>query len=125
MADSWSPGIGRMAMRTASGSTSPIEGSNCLARDRDDDRAGSRHRQGATVGGIGIGVAAFRTGELRPGGATSSPVWCGALYRPSAKRRPAHADGNMEPRVRDLFTRLLMSGQYVRLIQPTPFVAAE
>jgi hypothetical protein len=31
----------------------------------------------------------------------------------------------MEPRVRDLFTRLLMSGQYVRLIQPTPFVAAE
>jgi hypothetical protein len=36
-----------------------------------------------------------------------------------------HADGNMEPRVRDLFTRLLMSGQYVRLVQPTPFVAAE
>src|SRR5580704_14488566 len=32
MADRWSPGIGRMAMRTASGSTSPIEGSSCWAR---------------------------------------------------------------------------------------------
>src|SRR5271166_1912886 len=32
MADRWSPGIGRMAMRTASGSTSPIEGSSCRAR---------------------------------------------------------------------------------------------
>jgi predicted nucleic acid-binding protein len=36
-----------------------------------------------------------------------------------------HADGNMDQRVRDLFTRLLMSGQYVRLVQPTPFVAAD
>jgi predicted nucleic acid-binding protein len=36
-----------------------------------------------------------------------------------------HADGNMEQRVKDLFTRLLMSGQYVRLVQPTPFVAAD
>jgi PIN domain len=36
-----------------------------------------------------------------------------------------HADGNMEQRIRDLFVRLLMSGQYVRLVQPTPFVAAD
>jgi hypothetical protein len=32
MADSWSPGTGRTAIRTASGSTSPIEGSSCRTR---------------------------------------------------------------------------------------------
>ncbi len=36
-----------------------------------------------------------------------------------------HADGNMTPKVRDLFIRLLMSGQYVTLVQPTPFLAAD
>ena len=35
-----------------------------------------------------------------------------------------HADGNIEQRIRDLFIRLLMSGQYTRLVQPTPFIAA-
>ena len=29
------------------------------------------------------------------------------------------------PKVRDLLTRLLMSGQYVQLVQPTPFIAAD
>lgn len=36
-----------------------------------------------------------------------------------------HADGNSDAKVRDLFTRLLMSGQYVQLVQPTPFIAAD
>lgn len=36
-----------------------------------------------------------------------------------------HADGIVDQRVRDLFSRLLMSGQYVRLVQPTPFIAAD
>jgi predicted nucleic acid-binding protein len=36
-----------------------------------------------------------------------------------------HAEGNSEPKIRELFTRLLMSGQYVQLIQPTPFIAAD
>ena len=36
-----------------------------------------------------------------------------------------HADGNVNAGVRDTFTRLLMSGQYVTLVQPTPFVAAD
>lgn len=36
-----------------------------------------------------------------------------------------HADGVMDQRVRDMFTRLLMSGQYVTLVQPTPFLAAD
>jgi hypothetical protein len=36
-----------------------------------------------------------------------------------------HADGVMDDRVKNLFMRLLMSGQYVRLVQPTPFVAAD
>lgn len=36
-----------------------------------------------------------------------------------------HAAGNSESRVRDLFTRVLMSGQYVKLVQPTPFIAAD
>lgn len=36
-----------------------------------------------------------------------------------------HADGNTDPKVRDLFTRVLMSGQYVQLVQPTPFIGAD
>jgi hypothetical protein len=36
-----------------------------------------------------------------------------------------HADGNMSQRVRELFIRLLTTGQYVKLVQPTPFVAAD
>jgi predicted nucleic acid-binding protein len=36
-----------------------------------------------------------------------------------------HADGNSDQKVRDLFTRVLMSGQYVQLVQPTPFIAAD
>jgi hypothetical protein len=36
-----------------------------------------------------------------------------------------HADAVMDDRVRDLFNRFLMSGQYVRLVQPTPFLAAD
>ena len=36
-----------------------------------------------------------------------------------------HADGNSEQKVRELCTRLLMSGQYVTLVQPTPFIGAD
>lgn len=36
-----------------------------------------------------------------------------------------YADGNSDAKVRDLLTRLLMSGQYVQLVQPTPFIAAD
>jgi len=36
-----------------------------------------------------------------------------------------HAQGNADERVRGLFERLLMSGQYCVLIQPTPFIAAD
>lgn len=36
-----------------------------------------------------------------------------------------HADAVMDQRVRDLFTRLLTSGQYVVLVQPTPFIATD
>ncbi len=36
-----------------------------------------------------------------------------------------HADGNSDSKVRDLFTRVLMSGQFVQLVQPTPFIAAD
>lgn len=36
-----------------------------------------------------------------------------------------HADGNNDANVRDLLTRLLMSGQYLQLVQPTPFIAAD
>ena len=36
-----------------------------------------------------------------------------------------HAEGNDDARVRNLFERLLMSGQYCVLIQPTPFVASD
>ena len=34
-----------------------------------------------------------------------------------------HADAVMDDRVRGLFTRLLTSGQYTVLVQPTPFIA--
>jgi PIN domain len=36
-----------------------------------------------------------------------------------------HAANNAEKRVRDLFDRLLMSGQNCILVQPTPFIAAD
>ncbi len=36
-----------------------------------------------------------------------------------------HADAVMDQRVRDLYTRLLTSGQYVALVQPTPFIATD
>src|SRR5690349_20577266 len=36
-----------------------------------------------------------------------------------------HADGNMEKPTRDLFMRLLTSGQFVLLVQPTPIIAAD
>jgi hypothetical protein len=36
-----------------------------------------------------------------------------------------HADAVMDAKVRELFTRLLTSGQYVALVQPTPFIAAD
>ncbi len=36
-----------------------------------------------------------------------------------------HADGNMDDKVKGLFTRLLLSGQHVRLVQPTPFIAED
>jgi hypothetical protein len=36
-----------------------------------------------------------------------------------------HADGNSEQPVRELFQRLLMSGQYCHLVQPTPFVGSD
>jgi hypothetical protein len=36
-----------------------------------------------------------------------------------------HADGNMDERIRSLFTRLLLSGEHVRLVQVTPFIASD
>lgn len=36
-----------------------------------------------------------------------------------------HADGKDDSRVRGLFERLLMTGQYCILIQPTPFIGAD
>lgn len=36
-----------------------------------------------------------------------------------------HADGDMSPEVKTLFNRLLATGQYVTLIQPTLFIAAD
>ena len=36
-----------------------------------------------------------------------------------------HADGNSDATVRDLFNRLLMSGQYCHLVQPTPFIGSD
>jgi hypothetical protein len=36
-----------------------------------------------------------------------------------------HADGNQVQRIQNLFDRLLMSGQYCVLIQPTPFFGEE
>lgn len=36
-----------------------------------------------------------------------------------------HADSIMDAKVRDVFTRLLSSGQYVALVQPTPFIAMD
>lgn len=36
-----------------------------------------------------------------------------------------HADGDMSPKVRNTFEGLLMSGQYVKLVQPTPFIATD
>ena len=36
-----------------------------------------------------------------------------------------HADGNEDTRVRNLFDRVLMSGQFCSLIQPTPFIAED
>jgi predicted nucleic acid-binding protein len=36
-----------------------------------------------------------------------------------------HAAGNTDTKVKDLFTRVLMSGQFVQLVQPTPFIAAD
>ena len=36
-----------------------------------------------------------------------------------------HADGNSEKRVRDMFDRLLTSGQFCVLVQPTPFIAMD
>jgi hypothetical protein len=34
-------------------------------------------------------------------------------------------DGSVTQKVKDIFTRLLMSGQYVVLVQPTPFIMQE
>jgi PIN domain len=36
-----------------------------------------------------------------------------------------HADGDMSPPVKARFESLLMSGQYVKLVQPTPFIATD
>ena len=36
-----------------------------------------------------------------------------------------HANANMDQTVRELFTRFLTSGQYVALVQPTPFIAID
>ena len=36
-----------------------------------------------------------------------------------------HADGDMSARVKTSFEFLLMSGQYVKLVQPTPFIATD
>lgn len=36
-----------------------------------------------------------------------------------------HADGNMDERIRGLFSRLLMSGEFINLVQTTPFIAAD
>lgn len=36
-----------------------------------------------------------------------------------------HVDGDMSPSVKAQFESLLMSGQYVRLVQPTPFIATD
>jgi len=35
------------------------------------------------------------------------------------------ADGNVTDQVKDTFTRLLVSGQYVVLVQPTPFIMSD
>jgi predicted nucleic acid-binding protein len=37
----------------------------------------------------------------------------------------SHADGNVSFPVRAQFESLLMSGQYVKLVQPTPFIATD
>jgi hypothetical protein len=36
-----------------------------------------------------------------------------------------HADGDLSPKVKSTFESLLMSGQYVKLVQPTPFIATD
>lgn len=36
-----------------------------------------------------------------------------------------HAGGDVSPKVRASFQSLLMSGQYVELVQPTPFIAVD
>lgn len=36
-----------------------------------------------------------------------------------------HADGIVTEEIKSVFNRLLMSGQYVKLIQPTPFIAVD
>ena len=36
-----------------------------------------------------------------------------------------HADGNVDEAVKDIFTRLLTSGQFLILVQPTPLLAVE
>lgn len=36
-----------------------------------------------------------------------------------------HAGGDMSAKVRTTFKSLLMSGQYVKLVQPTPFIATD
>ena len=36
-----------------------------------------------------------------------------------------HADGNMSDSVKSLFSRVLLSGHHVTLIQPTPFIATD
>jgi hypothetical protein len=36
-----------------------------------------------------------------------------------------HADGNEDARVRNLFDRVLMSGQHCVLVQPTPFIGED
>jgi PIN domain len=36
-----------------------------------------------------------------------------------------HAGGNMDDRVQNLFKRLLLSGEHLKLVQPTPYIAAD
>lgn len=36
-----------------------------------------------------------------------------------------HAEGDITPKVKSTFESLLMSGQYVKLVQPTPFIATD
>ena len=36
-----------------------------------------------------------------------------------------HADGDLSQKVQSAFHSLLMSGQYVKLVQPTPFIAVD